>query len=116
VDIHGVHNWNTEIHHFVPAYNPEAKPDAARLALESSPIASIKTWRSPVLLIHGDDDRNVPFSETVEMAEALRKQGVEIEQLIFPDEIHDFLLHRSWLRAYHATADYFDRHFHRDGR
>jgi dipeptidyl aminopeptidase/acylaminoacyl peptidase len=116
VDIHGVHNWNTEIHHFVPAYNPEAKPDAARLALESSPIASIKTWRSPVLLIHGDDDRNVPFSETVEMAEALRKQGVEIEQLIFPDEIHDFLLHRSWLRAYHATADYFDRHFHPDGR
>ena len=110
VDFHGVHNWSVVIHNFVPAYNPQANPDAARLAYESSPIASVKTWRSPVLLIHGDDDRNVPFSETVEMAEALRKQGVEVEQIVFPDEIHDFLLYRSWLRAYHAAADYFDRH------
>src|SRR5208282_489253 len=105
----GVHNWSVVIHNFVPAYNPEANPDAARLAFESSPIASVKTWRSPVLLIQGDDDRNVPFSETVTMAEALRKQGVEVEQLIFPDEIHDFLLHESWLRAYHAAVEFFDR-------
>ncbi|HKO03359.1 MAG TPA: prolyl oligopeptidase family serine peptidase [Candidatus Acidoferrales bacterium] len=108
VDFHGVHNWSA-IRNFVPAYNPEANPDAARLAYESSPIASVKTWRSPVLLIQGDDDRNVPFSETVTMAEALRKQGVEVEQLIFPDEIHDFLLHESWLRAYHAAVEFFDR-------
>jgi dipeptidyl aminopeptidase/acylaminoacyl peptidase len=110
VDFHGVHNWSVVIHNFVPAYNPDANPDAARLALESSPIASVKTWRSPVLLIQGDDDRNVPFSETVTMAEALRKQGVEFEQLVFPDEIHDFLLHQTWLRAYHAAADFLDRH------
>ena len=110
VDFHGVHNWSVVIHNFVPAYNPEANPDAARLALESSPIASIKTWRSPILLIQGDDDRNVPFSETVTMAEALRKQGVEFEQLVFPDEIHDFLMHHTWLRAYHAAAGFLDRH------
>ena len=109
VDFHGVHNWNIEIHHFVPAYDPQADPDAARVALESSPIASVKTWRSPVLFIHGDDDRNVPFLETVLMIEALRKQNVEIEQLIFPDEIHGFLRHESWLRAYAATAGFFDR-------
>jgi dipeptidyl aminopeptidase/acylaminoacyl peptidase len=115
VDLHGVHNWNTEIHHWVQAYDPQANPDAARLALESSPIASVKTWRSPVLFIHGDDDRNVPFSETVTMAEALRKQGVEVEQLIFPDEIHDFLLHQSWLRAYHAAVEFFDRHLRSTG-
>jgi len=115
VDVHGVHNWSVVIHNFVPAYNPEANADAARIALESSPIASVKTWRSPVLLIHGDDDRNVPFSESVTMVEALRKQGVETEELIFPDEIHDFLLYRSWLRAYHAAADYFDRHLRADG-
>jgi dipeptidyl aminopeptidase/acylaminoacyl peptidase len=111
VDMHGVHEWNRVIRNFVPAYNPEEQRDAARLAFESSPLASVKTWRSPVLLIQGDDDRNVPFTETIHLAEALRKQGVEFEQLIFPDEIHDFLLHQSWLRAYHATADFFDRHF-----
>jgi len=109
VDMHGVHDWNLEIHHFVPAYDPEANPNVARLAFESSPLASVKTWRSPVLLIQGDDDRNVPFSENVHLAEALRKQGVYFEELVFPDEIHDFLMHKTWLAAYHAAADFLDR-------
>ncbi len=110
VDLHGVHDWNRVIRNFVPAYDPEAQRDAARLAFESSPLASVKTWRSPVLLIQGDDDRNVPFTETIHLAEALRTQGVEFEQLIFPDEVHDFLTHQRWLEAYHATADFLDRH------
>lgn len=114
VDMHGVHDWNIVVRNFVPAYDPLAKPEAARLAFESSPLSSIKTWRSPVLLIHGDDDRNVPFSETVHLVEALRNQGVEFEQLIFPDEIHDFLRHEDWLRAYRASADFLDRHL-KDG-
>jgi dipeptidyl aminopeptidase/acylaminoacyl peptidase len=109
VDMHGVHDWNLEIHHFVPAYDPSADLNVSRLAFESSPLAAIKTWRSPVLLIQGDDDRNVPFSETVHLAEALRKQGVTFEQLVFPDEIHDFLMHKTWLAAYHASADFLDR-------
>jgi dipeptidyl aminopeptidase/acylaminoacyl peptidase len=111
VDIHGVHDWNTEIPNFAAGYKPNDRPDAARLAWESSPLFSVSTWRSPVLLIQGDDDRNVPFAEMVDLAEALRKQGVSFEQLVFPDEIHDFLLHRTWLAAYHAASDFFDRHF-----
>jgi dipeptidyl aminopeptidase/acylaminoacyl peptidase len=110
VDMHGVHDWNIVIRNFVPAYEPGANPNAARLAFESSPLSSMKTWRSPVLLIHGDDDRNVPFSETVHLVEALRNQGVEFEQLIFPDEIHDFLNFSDWVRAYRASADFLDRH------
>jgi dipeptidyl aminopeptidase/acylaminoacyl peptidase len=110
VDLHGVHDWNQELRNWVPSYNPEAHADAARVAWESSPMSSVKTWRSPVLLIHGDDDRNVPFSETVDLADALRKQGVQFEELIFPDEIHDFLLYRSWVSAYSAAANFFDRH------
>lgn len=110
VDMHGVHDWNLELGNWVPTYNPGAHPDAARIAWESSPMASIKTWRSPVLLIQGDDDRNVPFAETVDLAAALRKQGVEYQELVFPDEIHDFLLHRSWVAAYSAGAEFLDRH------
>ena len=30
-------------------------------------------------------------------------------QLIIPDEIHGFLRHASWLRAYHAAADFLAR-------
>jgi dipeptidyl aminopeptidase/acylaminoacyl peptidase len=100
VDFHGVHDWSTRL---------GANGDAARTALESSPMASVSTWRSPVLLIHGDDDRNVNFSETVTLANALRQQGVYFEQLILPDEIHGFLRHASWLRGYHAAADFLRR-------
>lgn len=110
VDIHGCHDWNNVIRNFVPAYNPLAFPDAAKLAFDSSPLSSIKTWRSPVLLIHGDDDHNVPFAETVRLAEALRKQGVKFEQLIFPDDVHDFLTHDHFLQAYKATADFLNRY------
>ncbi|MGH9915746.1 MAG: prolyl oligopeptidase family serine peptidase, partial [Pyrinomonadaceae bacterium] len=109
VDFHGVHDWNTEIRNFVPAYDPKVKQDLAKIAFESSPLASVKTWRSPVLLIHGDDDRNVSFTETTRLVEELRSQKVEFEQLIFPDEIHSFLTHRRWLEAYNAAAGFLER-------
>src|SRR5579883_3034288 len=57
VDFHGVHDWNDVIRNFVPAYDPGKDADAARIAFQSSPMSSISTWRSPVLLIHGDEDR-----------------------------------------------------------
>ena len=106
VDFHGVHDWSAEL------TSDGISQDAAtaRLAFESSPLASVSTWRSPVLLIHGDDDRNVPFHQTVALVEALRKQGVEFQELIFPDEIHGFLTERRWIQAYHAAADFLGKH------
>ena len=109
VDLHGVHDWNIVIRNFAPSYDAGKNVAASKLAFDSSPMAYVDTWRSPVLLIHGDDDRNVPFSESVNMVESLRRQGVEFEQLIFPDEVHGFLLYKNWLNAYKATADFFDR-------
>ena len=109
VDLHGVHDWNIEIQNWVPTYDPVKQTDAAKLAYESSPIAYVKDWRSPVLLIHGDDDRNVQFSQTVQLTAALRTQGVDVEQLIFPDDIHDFLTHAHWVAAYEAAAAFFQR-------
>src|ERR1035438_4872921 len=102
VDLHGVHDWTEEL--------GIGKDDAAgRLAFNSSPMADVKDWRSPVLLIHGDDDRNVNFRQTVELVEALRGR-VHLEQLIFPDEIHDFLMHAHWREAYHAAVRFFHAH------
>jgi len=104
VDLHGVHDWPTD--------NWDGKniaPELTKLAHDSSPVASVDKWKSPVLFIHGDDDRNVYFTQTVDLAARLRERGVHIEQLIFPDEIHDFLLHHSWLKAYMAASDFFDR-------
>jgi dipeptidyl aminopeptidase/acylaminoacyl peptidase len=72
-------------------------------------MSSVKTWKSPVLLIHGDDDRNVNFGQTVMLAEALRAQGVQFEELIFPDELHDFLLEEHWVTVMKAADNFFDR-------
>jgi dipeptidyl aminopeptidase/acylaminoacyl peptidase len=109
VDVHGVHDWNVVIRNFVPSYQAEKHAELARRAFESSPMASISTWRSPVLLIHGDDDRNVPFSESVDLAESLARAGVEYEELVFPDDVHDFLLHKNWLAALEASFDFLER-------
>jgi dipeptidyl aminopeptidase/acylaminoacyl peptidase len=108
VDMSGVHDWNFEVPGWVPSYYKQRQPAAVRLAFESSPLDYVKDWRSPVLLIQGDDDRTVPFKEMVQLVEALRKQGVTFQQIVFPDEVHDFLLHSTWLRAYHAASDFFD--------
>ena len=109
VDFHGVHDWNVGIRTFVPTYNPLERPEASKLAFESSPMFSIGGWRSPVLVVHGDDDRNVSFVETVRLVEMLRERNVEVEQLVFPDEIHGFLRHSSWVQAFRASSDFLDR-------
>src|SRR5437870_2493458 len=105
VDFHGVHDWSARFR----TGGRGASDDVTRTAFESSPMSSIRTWRSPVLLIHGDDDRNVDFSQTVDLVAALRRQGVYFEQMILPDEIHGFLRHASWVRAYKASVEFFKR-------
>jgi dipeptidyl aminopeptidase/acylaminoacyl peptidase len=115
VDLHGVHNWiadigseltNQQLH-----YEKGDIKQALDVAWQSSPVASMATWKSPVLLIQGDDDRNVHFHETVDLARRLADHRVSFEELVFPDEIHGFLRHSTWLTADRATVDYFDRKF-----
>jgi dipeptidyl aminopeptidase/acylaminoacyl peptidase len=111
VDLHGVHdwhNWSLGERSGRDFYALDVSSDDLATALAASPINAVSTWRSPVLLIHGDDDRNVAFSETMRLVEALNRLGVDHEELIFPDEIHGFLRHDSWLRAYHATTEFLD--------
>lgn len=113
VDFHGVHDWSvflTERPYFGNvALKPPDEDEAVKLAWESSPDAYVDKWKSPVLLIHGDDDRNVPFSQTVDLVQRLRAQHAPFEQMVLPDEIHGFLMWKDWVRAYGATAEFFDR-------
>ncbi len=117
VDIHGVHNWDRQ-GRAAPDFNSALAGDgiseadlkeAARVVYESSPISSVKTWRSPVLLIQGDDDRNVEFHQMVDLEQRLAAEGVRVEELVIPDDIHDFLLWRSWKTVGTATAGYLER-------
>jgi dipeptidyl aminopeptidase/acylaminoacyl peptidase len=109
VDIHGVHNWADRYARPPDRYEPTDRARAAEIAWTSSPVAYMDTWRSPVLLIHGDDDRNVRFAETVDLARRLGRAGVQFEELIVPDDTHHFLRHANWVRVNQATADFMDR-------
>ncbi len=109
VDMHGVHDWSIRSDRQLNALNADQLREVERTALQSSPLADVKDWRSPVLLIHGDDDRNVAFSQTERLVEALRARGVPFEELVFPGEVHEFLLQESWIKAYRAGADFLTR-------
>jgi dipeptidyl aminopeptidase/acylaminoacyl peptidase len=115
VDMHGVHDWSNEpdmpFAKYAGRYEKSDLEEAKRVAFLSSPDASIDTWKSPVLLIQGDDDRNVPFHETVDLARRLDAHHVNYEELVIPNEIHGFLRHASWQRADEATAAYFAKVF-----
>jgi dipeptidyl aminopeptidase/acylaminoacyl peptidase len=106
VDYAGVYDWSTLGLYTLPGSGQEA----AKLAYASSPVATMDKWTSPVLVVQADDDRNVPFSQSVELVEGLRKHHVEFEQIVLPDEIHDLLRQSSWIRFFHATDDFFLRH------
>jgi len=96
VDMAGVH-----------LYGGLEEPDST--LYQSSAIAAIDSWTSPVLLIHGDDDRDVDFSQTVGLVQLLRAHEVPYELIVYPDDVHDSLLFSRWIRAFNATDDFFDR-------
>ena len=66
-------------------------------------------WKSPVLLIHGDDDRTVDFHQTVDLERRLVPKGVKVEELVLPDDVHDSLLWQHWKTSIAAMAEFFER-------
>ena len=80
-----------------------------RLTFDKFRTAWCRELALPRVAVHGDDDRNVPFQQTTDLVEKLRAQNVAFDELIFPDEIHDLLRWSDWVRAYRATAEFFDR-------
>ena len=119
VDIHGVHDMTASASGAGAAlqaamggasrFEPTDRDRALEVAWQSSPVSSVATWRSPVLLVHGDDDRNVRFSQTVDLARRLAAQGVAYEELVIVDDTHHWMRHANQRRVNAAIAAYFDR-------
>ncbi|MGH8042422.1 MAG: prolyl oligopeptidase family serine peptidase [Rudaea sp.] len=104
VDYAGVHDWTALL-----AGAKGVTPEMKKVALQSSPVGSIDQWKSPVLLIQADDDRNVPFAQTVDLVPLLREHHIPYELIVFPDETHDSLLWRTWVENFAATDDFLER-------
>ena len=116
VDIHGVHDFTSDGGRRFGGtewrYEQTDRDSAAAVAWRSSPVSSISTWKSPVLLIHGDDDRNVRFSSTVDLVRRLDAANVPYEVIVIPDDTHHMMRHGNWVRVDKATAEYFGRKLH----
>ena len=109
VDFHGVHDWSWRATDFSNGGAWGITEDLMEEAFQSSPNAHISSWTSPVLLIHGDDDRNVMFGQTIDLVERLKEQNVHTEVLVLPDEVHGFYRFVSWLQTFEASVNFFDR-------
>lgn len=110
VDLHGVHDWAFRAREFVPRGGWWGIQDAELdLAYKNSPSSDLSKWIAPVLMVHGDDDRNVQFQETVDLTEKLRDKNVPVEVLILPDEVHGFLRYDTWRRVFETAKDFLDR-------
>jgi dipeptidyl aminopeptidase/acylaminoacyl peptidase len=104
VDFHGVHAMVRGIENNI---SPDAQVAGHKLQWTSSPMGSIDKWRSPVLLIHGDDDKNVDFGQSILLARELTARRIPYRDLVFPNERHGFLRYADWLTAYRAADDFF---------
>lgn len=119
VDIHGVHNMAAPTSGAGAAlasamsgasrFEPTDRDRAVEVAWQSSPVSSVATWKSPVLLIHGDDDRNVRFSQTVDLVQRLAAQGVPFEEIVIVDDTHHWMRHANLRRVNAATSDFLER-------
>jgi dipeptidyl aminopeptidase/acylaminoacyl peptidase len=106
VDFHGVHTMVRPADKVLP---PATEAGIQQLQWQSSPMGSVATWRSPVLLIHGDDDHNVDFQQSLLLARELTARHVSFQELVFPGERHDFFRYADWLTSYRAADAFLDR-------
>jgi dipeptidyl aminopeptidase/acylaminoacyl peptidase len=107
VDYAGVYNWDTML---ASVGVPVEPGEATRRGLDSSPIATIDQWHSPVLVIQADDDRNVPLQQSLELIEDLRLHHVDHDEIMIPNEIHDLAHYSSWITLFKATDAYLGRY------
>ena len=83
--------------------------DSTNLSYTSSAISAIDGWKSPVFLVHGDDDRNVAFSQTVGLVQLLRARNIYHELIVIPDDLHESMLHSRWLDTWNRMGDFLKR-------
>ncbi|HEX5074706.1 MAG TPA: prolyl oligopeptidase family serine peptidase [Gemmatimonadaceae bacterium] len=95
-DLAGVHLYGSSL-------------DTTSVSYKSSAISAIDSWKSPVFLVHGDDDRNVDFAQTVGLVQLLRARGIYYELQVIPDDLHESMLHRNWVRTFSHMGDFFHR-------
>jgi len=75
-----------------------------------NPANHVKQWRTPMLVIHGEQDFRVPDTQGLATFTALQRLGIESRLLYFPDENHWVLKPNNSIQWYGTVLDWLDAH------
>lgn len=75
-----------------------------------SPLNKVDRIQAPTLVLHGANDTNVPVIEAEQTVENLKKRGIPVEYVLFPDEGHGFRKAPNRVRATTAIVEWFERY------
>ena len=119
VDIFGVSNWLRTLESIPPywesfrqaLYQEIGDPVKDRdLLIATSPLFHAKEIRKPLLVIQGANDPRVIKPESDEIVDAVKKNGVPVEYLVFDDEGHGFSKKKNQLEANRRTLEFLDKY------
>jgi dipeptidyl aminopeptidase/acylaminoacyl peptidase len=89
--------WFDEWEHGGPQYEVPANFE------QSNPIAYVKDWRVPMLIIAGEKDYRVPYTQSIAAFTALQRRGIPSRLLVFPNENHWVLKPSNSLQWHHEV-------------
>jgi dipeptidyl aminopeptidase/acylaminoacyl peptidase len=105
----GVGDWRALIDYWYGG-KEVGTPMQRRTAFAASPDASLAKWRSPIYLSQSDDDRNVPFDQSVDLTTQLRSRGIDVTESAVPNDTHAYNLYANELARFTETANYLSAH------
>jgi dipeptidyl aminopeptidase/acylaminoacyl peptidase len=78
--------------------------------IERSPRTYLHQLACPLLVIQGKNDPRVVAAESQDLVENLRRQGKQVDFMLFENEGHDVLKYENRVACYNAITDYFKRY------
>jgi dipeptidyl aminopeptidase/acylaminoacyl peptidase len=88
--------------------------DSVRL-YEISPLFHAENVIRPLMVLQGANDPRVLQVESDEIVEAVKKNGVPVEYLVFPDEGHGFIKKENEIKAYGQILEFLDKYLKKEG-
>ncbi len=77
---------------------------------EVSPLFHADKIRKPLIVLQGANDPRVLKAESDEIVAAVKKNGVPVEYIVFPDEGHGFTKKKNQIEGYTAMLPFLDKH------
>ena len=75
-----------------------------------SPLFHADRIRRPMIVLQGANDPRVLKVESDEMVEAVKKNNVPVEYIVFPDEGHGFVKRENEIRGYKAILEFLEKY------